>query len=74
MFLSAGFWVIYVGNSCSAFPSFFIAPWVLIFVMLCMRAVLMLFQAFMSPGVRPVGVFTFFVGLVLSTAFSCKKK
>jgi hypothetical protein len=36
-FQQACFWVMCVGSSCIAYPWFFMAPWDLIFVILCKR-------------------------------------
>jgi hypothetical protein len=63
-------------NSCNVFMLLFIVLWVLIPVMLCRRAVLMLWHAFRFLGLRPVDVFSlfsFFCSVVVSSAFSYKK-
>jgi hypothetical protein len=52
-------------NSCNVCQLLFIELWVLISVMLCMRAVLMLWHAFLFLGLRPVGfspLFPFLLG------------
>jgi hypothetical protein len=55
----------YGEKSCSVFLLLFMVTWVLIFAKLSMRAVLMLWHAFLFLGLRPVGFlppFSFLLG------------
>jgi hypothetical protein len=44
-------------NSCNVFLLLLMLLWVLVLAMLCRRAVLMLWHAFLFLGLRPVGIF-----------------
>jgi hypothetical protein len=57
-----GFWGMCVENPCNVFLPLLMVLWDLIFAMLCKRAVLMLWHAFLSLELRPVGfLFPFFL-------------
>jgi hypothetical protein len=52
-------------NSCNVFLLVFMVPWVPTFATLCMRAMLMLWHAFLFLGLRPMGFyppFSFLIG------------
>jgi hypothetical protein len=58
-------------NSCNVFLLLFMVLWLTIAAMLCRRAVLMLWHAFLFHGLRFFSFFSSFC-LVLSAAFYCK--
>jgi hypothetical protein len=67
---SVSSWVMCAVGSCYAFPLFFMAPWVPIFVTLCKIAMLMLWHAFLSPGVELMGGSIIILLVVYSSVFA----